>query len=656
MDQISTTLKNAIKHLEKCYEEEVDALITAGQQANDGDSISMELSFNVGLSIEDRAVLLSAGVSLEERLYQHVEYFIRNSDRRGLQLQVLLQESIGTYRRIPIIHDGMTIANVRGPIDTILLFSPFWIRDPLHWDRNSDVSIIEHLFVEYPVPKGMYGNWYKTWDKMDVKLLVWFIILAQGGSLKRASKWFEWNVSSRYQHFFLQLVKHHSNALSDISIRTLVMGAEINRLGGSERHMMLFSQNPVFRIDPTEGHKYNSEFILFWYQTVHWFINNGQYINDNQYEAILQWAAHQYSEAERDGTFFSWKGRTAGNVIEGSAEYLQKLEAVGEDVHWDYHGLDWRFQDDSDRVWTVNEITSGKELSREGKSLMHCAGEYASRCLAGTAAIFSMKCNQERVATIELDGSLKNVLQARGYKNRMLNQQERSIMNLWFHQVVTTELKEDSLKHRDDNDLQKLLKKYRMKDFGRSNREGNYILHQAAKEGFIEDLRIILDTGFAIDLYNDSGKTALMIAIENRQKEVVKVLIERGADVNVAICPRRNAVAIAIEREDVGMLRLLMKNKAEVWPHHILQALKKRNPCFIHILIKMGANINRSTPKNVTALNLAVKSEDLPLVKKLLELDVNIDLSSYLEAMSGRDTEIARRIRESEKGVSMDYF
>ena len=70
----------------------------------------------------------------------------------------------------------------------------------------------------------------------------------------------------------------------------------------------------------------------------------------------------------------------------------------------------------------------------------------------------------------------------------------------------------------------------------------------------------------------------------------------------------------------------------------------------------MGANINRSTPENVTALNLAVKSEDLLLVNKLLELDVNIDLSSYLEAMSGRNTEIARRIKDSEKGVSMDYF
>ncbi len=631
-------------------------MVTAGRHAKDGDSIPLELSINEGLSIEERAALSSAGVSLEERLYQHVKYYISHAQSKEWQLRILLQESIGTYRRIPIIHKGMTITNVRGPIEAILLFSPFWIRDPLHWDSNSKVSIIEHLFVEYQVPDVLYGEWYKPWEKIDIKWIVWFILLAQGGSLKRASKWFGWNVSSRLQHFFIQLVRHHSNAFSDASIRDLVMGAEINRLGGSDRHMVLFSQNPVFRIDPTERNVYNTEFIYFWYQTVHWFINNGQYINDNQYEVILQWAAHQFTEAERDGSFFSWKGRTAGNVIEASATYLQKLEIPGEDVHWDYHGLDWRFQDLSGKVWSVNEITSGKELSREGKSLMHCAGEYASRCLAGTSAIFSMKCNQERVATIELDGSLKNVLQARGYKNRMLNQQERSIMNLWFRQTVASDLKEDADKPENGNELQKLLKKYRFKNFSKSNREGNYILHQAAKEGFVEDLRIILDAGFAIDLYNDSGKTALMIAIENRQKEAVKELIERGADVNAAICPRRNAMAIAIDREDVGMLRMLMRYKAEVWPHHILQAVKKKNPCIKNVLIKMGTDINRSTPNGLTVLNLAVRNEDLFLVNKLLDLGVNIDLSSYLEAMSGRNTEIARRIKDSEKGVSMDYF
>lgn len=653
---IPAILKKIIQHLEECYEQEIDVLMKAGRQAEDGDSIPLEFSMNESLPIKERAVFSNTGVSLEERLYRHVDYYLCDLEKKESELIALMKESIGSYRRISVIYEGMTMANIRAPIDSMLLFSPFWIRDPLHWDRNSNVSLVEHLFVEYPVPKGMYRDWHFPLEKSNMKWIIWFILLAQGGSLKRASKWFGWKVSPRYQHYYIQLVRQYSYTLSEVVTLDLVLGAEINRLGGSDRHMLMFQQNPVFRIDPTNNGMMSREFMRFWYQSVHWFINNGEYIDDNQYEAILQWAAHQYTESQRDGTFFSWKGRTTGNVIEASAEYLQKINAPGQDVNWDYHGLDWRYHDDSGKVWTVNEITNGKELSMEGKALMHCVGEYAARCLAGKSALFSMKCNQERVVTIELDGSLKNILQARGYKNRTLNQQERHILNLWHQQSVSSELKEETVRPEVNNELQKILNKYQFKDFYSFNRKGNYILHETAEEGNIDEVIKILDAILDIDHSNNSGKTALMIAVENRNKELVSELINRGADINIATCPQRNALAIAIRREDVRIIRMLIQNKVKVWPHHILQVLKKKNPIIINILKKMDVDLNRATPNSVTALNMAVRNEDVCLVKKLLDLEVRIDLPSYLESMSSENSEITRIIKKTERGVSAEYF
>lgn len=626
MNNMVPILKKVIQHLEERYDKEIGALVTALSQARDGDTIPLDLKANEEMSVAERAKLAEAGVTLEERLFRHVDYYLSDIKKKK-ELMVMLMESIGTYRRIPIVYEGMSNSEYEGAVDAILLFSPFWIRDPLHWDKSSNVSIVEHLFVEYPMPDMFYREWYKPWKKINKKWLVWFISLSQGGSLKKASGWFPWKVYSRFQHFYLELGQQFSNAAVKVSLADLCMGAEINRLGGSGRHMTLFRQNTTYRIDPTETDKYSKDFIQFWYQTVHWFINNGECINDNQYQAILQWAIHQHIEAKNEALSFSWKGRAPGNVIQASADYLQKLETPGEDYQWDYHKLDWKFQDKEKKLWTVSEITSGKELSLEGKQLMHCAGEYAERCRTGRSVLFSLKCNQERTATIELDGALKKIVQAKGYKNRRLNLKEKGILYLWFRHAVSSKLEADSIK--PENKLQDIMEKYRFKDYHTINSDGNYILHQAAEEGNIGDLLFILDTGFEIDLANDRGKTALMISVKNRDREMVSELIEKGADVNVARCPRVNALAIAIDQEDVGIIRLLMQVKVKVWPHHIIQALKKTTPCIIKLLKNMGADLDASTWQNKTALSMAIGYDDPGLINKLLNTGVNIDLQSY---------------------------
>ena len=55
-------------------------------------------------------------------------------------------------------------------------------------------------------------------------------------------------------------------------------------------------------------------------------------------------------------------------------------------------------------------------------------------------------------------------------------------------------------------------------------------LHNAAQWGGLAAVGRHLDSGVAVDLQTKEGISALMIASGNRKKEVVEVLLQRGAE------------------------------------------------------------------------------------------------------------------------------
>jgi len=67
-----------------------------------------------------------------------------------------------------------------------------------------------------------------------------------------------------------------------------------------------------------------------------------------------------------------------------------------------------------------------------------------------------------------------------------------------------------------------------------TDREGNTALHRAAGKGQMKSLRILLDRGIDIDHRNRKGQTALFIAALNGQKAAVRTLLKRGADSRMA--------------------------------------------------------------------------------------------------------------------------
>jgi len=84
-----------------------------------------------------------------------------------------------------------------------------------------------------------------------------------------------------------------------------------------------------------------------------------------------------------------------------------------------------------DKVWTITEITTGKLLYEEGDDMHHCVFSYLDRCISRQCAIFSVKVNDKRIATLEIDLSNLNLVQARGKMNAPVNINTKNIIMTW---------------------------------------------------------------------------------------------------------------------------------------------------------------------------------------------------------------------------------
>jgi ankyrin repeat protein len=63
-------------------------------------------------------------------------------------------------------------------------------------------------------------------------------------------------------------------------------------------------------------------------------------------------------------------------------------------------------------------------------------------------------------------------------------------------------------------------------------------LHEACRGGQVATIRQLLDGGVPVDAIRAAGSTPLHTAIENKQREAVELLLDRGANIE-AVCRGR---------------------------------------------------------------------------------------------------------------------
>lgn len=377
---------------------------------------------------------LTTRVAIEERLADYLRKVTHFSDHSSY-LQSCMREAMGDWQDLEIVK--RVEASVQSPdlAHSVCLFAPFWVRSPKTWDQNgSAAAFLDHIFTLYEVPRFLYSQWFRELNVARFKWLCWFIMLGQGGSLKRAGELFQWNIPNRFQF-------HLQNAPADATPIEACIYAEVKRLGGCGIDFARVIRNLALVIDPTESSAKASH-SGFWHETVRWLINHRDAITDEQSDLILSWAMHKYTEAERaHAQPFSWKGRSVGATLERSVAYRRQVKRVWSGYKWNSHGWDWTMDQAPIGTWSFIELTSGEDLFLEGQAMHHCVTGYAARCASGYSAIFSVRLDDSRRITVEINPRTTQLVQARGASNRKAQAEEQSAIRQWMKAVVKPEKK-----------------------------------------------------------------------------------------------------------------------------------------------------------------------------------------------------------------------
>ena len=152
-------------------------------------------------------------------------------------------------------------------------------------------------------------------------------------------------------------------------------------------------------------------------------------------------------------------------------------------------------------------------------------------------------------------------------------------------------------------------------------------LHQAAAEGNIEQVKLLISSGADVNEKDQHGRTALHCASWKGHAEVAKLLISQGAKINVTTSMMASTpLHYAVMRGDKQIVELLLNKGANINAKNrdsstpLLEAMestKAGNREVVELLVAKGAK--------VPALHLAAYRGDIENVKKYLQDGTDVD-------------------------------
>ena len=172
-----------------------------------------------------------------------------------------------------------------------------------------------------------------------------------------------------------------------------------------------------------------------------------------------------------------------------------------------------------------------------------------------------------------------------------------------------------------------------------STSKGVSKLNNAVRRGDKDRVVELLDQGVDPNQFSDSvePKSPLMVACENGHDEIVELLVERGAKVDLENGRHQTALLQAISSENVEMTKLLLKLKAKPKVRFIdsglMTACKKGNVDLVKLLLPYYTWGDSGTDNVNLVFSEAVRSGHTKVVEFLLQsehIDVALVKMVYL--------------------------
>jgi len=166
-------------------------------------------------------------------------------------------------------------------------------------------------------------------------------------------------------------------------------------------------------------------------------------------------------------------------------------------------------------------------------------------------------------------------------------------------------------------------------------------LHHAALLGHIDQVQLLISSGFDVNAKDKLDQTPLHWAAITGQREVAELLLTKGTDVNAKHRAGDTALHIAASRGHNGMAQLFISKGADVnaknvsggTPLHYVARSSSASTEVIELLIAKGADVNSKNNDGQTPVVAAMAHNRRNIVELLVArgADIsNIHLAAYL--------------------------
>jgi len=162
----------------------------------------------------------------------------------------------------------------------------------------------------------------------------------------------------------------------------------------------------------------------------------------------------------------------------------------------------------------------------------------------------------------------------------------------------------------------------------------NAALVRATANGNTNMVKELLEKGADANAKTRDGRTALLMAIPRGYLNIVELLVKNGADVNKPGKDGSTAVMLSVQNLYFHILNFLVEHGAKVDVRSneitaLLWAADSGLLNFVECLVEGGADVNAKDPSGRTALLLAAIKGDLSIVKYLAAHGADLTKKDY---------------------------
>ena len=155
-------------------------------------------------------------------------------------------------------------------------------------------------------------------------------------------------------------------------------------------------------------------------------------------------------------------------------------------------------------------------------------------------------------------------------------------------------------------------------------------LHGAAGKGSVELVRMLLEHGAEVNAWTKARSILLLMAAESGIVEVVQVLIKQGANVDVEDEEEETLLHRAARTGSVELVRMLLEHGADVharttgswcWTP-LLMAVGYGDVNIVEVaqmLLEYGSDLNARTKDGSNRLLMAVEFQNVGIVRMLIK-------------------------------------